>query len=350
MPVYAERKKSKLTGLWVAEVTVGGQRYRKRFPIKADADQWHDTTKLIGHPPAEAAKLATRTFGDVADEARKRKAEWREGRDGSLDQRLETVKELIGASVPIGAVDAACVDEMIVELAARPGKRPGSRMSPKTINRYLAALSGVLSYAYARHYIPAVPHIEWQEESPGRLEYLTEAQVEHLLSVLVPEDALCLLILVSTGLRAGEFFSLKPHQIEDGWVRLWDTKNNQPRSVPIDPGDARELRALLEAGTLPKHDRFYDHFKAACKTAGYSAGLCVHSLRHTTGTWLAIKDGRGPVIQRLLGHSDYRTTQKYIHLADADRRTAAAKLRPSAGQSGAKGHFPGLLIRFRSLL
>jgi site-specific recombinase XerD len=40
-----------------------------------------------------------------------------------------------------------------------------------------------------------------------------------------------------------------------------------------------------------------------------------HSLRQTTGSWLAMKGVPVKVIQEILGHSSLSVTEKYSHLA-----------------------------------
>ena len=61
---------------------------------------------------------------------------------------------------------------------------------------------------------------------------------------------------------------------------------------------------------------------AICRRAGL-AGLRIHDLRHSfasVGAW----SGLGlPVIGKLLGHADAKTTHRYAHIdADSSRRAA----------------------------
>jgi integrase len=105
-----------------------------------------------------------------------------------------------------------------------------------------------------------------------------------------------------------------------------DTKTGKGRSIPLlDFELARWLKAALVEETLPTHEHFYRAFKAAVAKLGLPEGLCVHSLRHTTATRLALKV-KGAQVQDFMGHGSYKTTQKYIHLTDEDRMAAAAAL------------------------
>ena len=88
---------------------------------------------------------------------------------------------------------------------------------------------------------------------------------------------------------------------------------------------ARWLKATLTAGALPSHETFYRHFKAACAATGLSDRLNVHSLRHTFGTRM-VKVAKPALVQTLMGHGSYKTTQKYVHLTDDDLAAATASL------------------------
>jgi integrase/recombinase XerD len=50
----------------------------------------------------------------------------------------------------------------------------------------------------------------------------------------------------------------------------------------------------------------------------------VHSLRHSYGTELAARGVPLPVIQRLMGHADVRTTMRYITVGESQLRDAVS--------------------------
>jgi integrase len=342
MTIYPEKRLGTLTGVWIAEITAGHRRERKRFESRQAGLKALAYRKATGAWPAGAdGSRAAHPFGDVVAQARRERPEWKHTRDHSLDQRLEELRRLIGAETDVSAVGDAKVGEIVGLLETRRG-RQGGRLSVKTINRYLAALSAVLTFAHARGWLGKVPTIPWGAETRGRLHYLTPAQEDAVATVLRKtgeEYALCLRVLCETALRPGEFFKLEPGQLEvvhgeqeQGWVRLWHTKTDRPRSVPLAVTLLRPLRRLIEDGGLPTHGEFYRALKAACAALGLPKELTVYSTRHTGGTRLAQTPGvNGPVIKTWMGHGSYRTTENYIHMADEDLLRAHAARQASGG-------------------
>src|SRR5581483_6793418 len=147
--------------------------------------------------------------------------------------------------------------------------------------------------------------------------------------------ALVVRVLTTTDMRWGELAGLKPEQIEpeNGCIRLWETKNGEARTVPIEPGKAKELKWLVHTKTLPTYYTFRNRLKAAAKDAGQSEQLCVHSLRHTTATRLTQRGVPIQVVQKYLGHKTIITTTKYAHINDQLLQEAHEKISPHAGQT-----------------
>jgi integrase len=140
-------------------------------------------------------------------------------------------------------------------------------------------------------------------------------------------------LLTLMGTRASEFFDLDAAQVDIAdnrcaWIRLRgiDVKTGKGRSIPLHDFElARWLKAALAAGTSMDHQSFYRAFKAACLKLGLASKLNVHSLRHTFGTRMA-KVAKPALVQTLMGHGSYKTTQKYVHLTDDDLAAATAAL------------------------
>jgi integrase len=69
-------------------------------------------------------------------------------------------------------------------------------------------------------------------------------------------------------------------------------------------------------------------FARAARKAGLPDGLSLHSLRHSTGTYLTAAGVSDRVVMEILGHSSTRMTLRYQHmlpamLADAGQRLEA---------------------------
>jgi integrase len=336
---YPERKRGKLTGKWLAEAFVEGKRVRSRFDTRREGERWADTVKLTGGLPTapETPSSTIPTFASVATECKTaggpRRRKWKAGRDLSVHQRVDTVAALIG-SKPITSITKPVLVELRNKLAKRPGYH-GGPLSAATLNRYMDAASAVLTYAEEQGYIQGKPRVPKEDEDNEKFVWLSEdgerAMTSYMLSKGWKVEALTMRVLIETGLRWGEFESLEPEQIEDEWLRLWKTKTNRPRSSPISKSTARELRAWAAAGALPHYSTFRDRFYAARNAAGQSDDITIHTLRHTTATRLVEQDVPLAIIQRYLGHSTIKTTERYAHIRDELLAKAHKKLAPTEG-------------------
>lgn len=68
-------------------------------------------------------------------------------------------------------------------------------------------------------------------------------------------------------------------------------------------------------GKAVRANRVSKRFKAMAEKAELDDRLHFHSLRHTTGSWLAMRGVPIQQIQSILGHSTSRVTERYSHLA-----------------------------------
>lgn len=348
MTTYPERRSGRLTGKWITEVTENGERRRKRFDTQSAGQRWEDHIKLTGAPPPEATtdEAAGRTLRSVADEVKATKDTWQNGRDVSVIQRLETAIALIGPNVLIGNVQTTTLDKLVATLRKRPGRDKAKKMDPGTINRYLTAVSTVLTYAQehvgadGKPYITSKPKIPWQTATKKRRHWLPEDVEAAVCAFMVSQgweaSEVTVRVLAASGLRWGEFEKLEPSVVVfeeaiTAWLKLDLTKTNSPRDVPIDVGLAKELVALLASGDRPQYHTFYKHLKAALKSAGHLGSP--HALRHTTGTRLMLNDVNLAVAKDFMGHSDIRTTLMYTHVTSRKLLEASKTFTPRAGQA-----------------
>ncbi len=341
MAVYPERRRNGLSGKWIAEVTRHGERRRKRFKTKLEAQRWADFTKVTGAEPDPGTDKSggdLKTFGAVVKEAKVNHEGWAANRDPSRWQRLECVVDVFGADTPVSNIDRAAFERLVTKLKSRKApKHGGGRLSPATINRYLAVASAVLRYARAHDYIRGLPEIPWQQEAGTRIHWLTAEAEQAVHAALLADgrvaEALTMRVLTATGMRWSEFATLTPGQVAGDWIKLDHTKTNTPRDVPIDVELGAELLAMVKAKRVPNYHTFRKYLKRALKSAGQSAGLGVHSLRHTTATRLVHGNVNLSVVKDYLGHANLNTTLKYTHVSPQLLQDAMKILSPHAGQT-----------------
>jgi integrase len=167
-----------------------------------------------------------------------------------------------------------------------------------------------------------------------RREYLTEAEVERLLSTTKANrwghrDSTMILVAYRHGLRASELVDLRWDQIDFATATLHvrRVKHGSPATHPI-LGD--ELRALrrLQREQEPKSPFIFTSergspfttagFARMVERAGVQAKLAFkahpHMLRHACGFALASKGHDTRALQAYLGHKNIQHTVRYTEL------------------------------------
>ena len=145
-------------------------------------------------------------------------------------------------------------------------------------------------------------------------------------------------MLILTGARKREVLDSRWEDF-DFDRRLWrihTTKLGQPRFVPMSDGVISLLESVPKLGCIwvfpnPKTLKPYVSIFFSWSTARRDAGLPdvrIHDLRHSYASFL-VNSGRSLYeVQRLLGHTQIKTTQRYAHLSHdtlLDASNAATK-------------------------
>ena len=261
----------------------------------------------------------------------------------------------------------------------RDGRNAG--FAPSTINRRLAAISGLFGYREmldpdARNPVPRGKEARraTRGERSGELGHLGRPRSRSRLRLREPRrlpraldrDELRALIgsfrtdrdraiaglMVFSGLRSAEVLGLGVRDVDigRGWVRVIG-KGDKERRVPLDPDVASLIQTYLLAErpetnstalfVVAKGPHRGEPLSAAglrtvfryhrAKT-GVAAGH-PHALRHSFGTALAEAGVDLAVIQALMGHDHVDSAAAYIHLAPTHLRSAydAARARQRSG-------------------
>ena len=187
----------------------------------------------------------------------------------------------------------------------------------------------------ARHYIiavvrflkwlgidikPTIPRIRRRE-----IRALSEEDIEKIKSLLKrTKDKLLIQLLLDTGLRAKELLSIRKSDIniEKRYIIVRNTKNGEERIVFFTEETKKMLEKYIKnlSDNEKLFDITYDALYRKLKRLGKKLGIDLrpHILRHTFATQAIRKGMPLPVVQKILGHKDIRTTQIYTHLITED--------------------------------
>lgn len=213
-----------------------------------------------------------------------------------------------------------------------PSVRDKAR-GPATVNRYIAALSSVFSYACRElRWIDENPcfNLIKLKEPPGRNRVLTVDEMGKLLEeskkskspYLLP----IILLAMTTGMRRGEIVNLDwpDVDLEKGVAHLRDTKNGTPRSVPLAQPVIEELEKIYKNRNPAKNKVFASRTTFGTidiKKAWYSVlkktqilDFTFHDLRHTFAT-LATELGASHLeLATAMGHKTLQMLLRYTHM------------------------------------
>ena len=221
-----------------------------------------------------------------------------------------------------------------------------TKKSNATVNRYLAALSTAIS--------TAINEWGWMEdnilrkvsklkEPRGRVRYFSDEERERFLLACKESHNsdlyVAVILALSTGGRKIEIWGLswKDVDLKNGFITFEETKNDEPRSVPLQ-GHALEL--MLKRSKVPrfdtdlvfpsrvdqqKHFDFRRPFQMALRTAKIE-DFRWHDLRHCAASYLVMAGVDMRTVAEILGHKTLQMTQRYTHLSPEHLKDAVAKM------------------------
>lgn len=239
-----------------------------------------------------------------------------------------------------------------------------------TLNRYKASLRHLWNWAIEKDLAERSPFykgikaiIKTQYENNKRTRRLTQQEEDTLLQAAASHLKPLICCALDSGLRRAELRRLTWADLAESpdWIRVRGTaddgeklsKSGKTRWVPatqrflemVAPlrvdgcGKLKRLTApVFSDETSRPLGLWWTAFVAACRRAGIE-GLVWHDLRHEFASRLA-DDGRPvPQIQELLGHSDIKTTMRYISVTKEDLMASVrgAETRKNSKQLAQRG-------------
>ncbi|MUV14687.1 tyrosine-type recombinase/integrase [Noviluteimonas gilva] len=210
--------------------------------------------------------------------------------------------------------------------------RDGEPLAGATVNRYLAALSAVCKWAWKElRWLPSNPVLDVSKapESEGIVRFLSDAERTALLKTCRQSSDsninLAVLLALATGARYSNIRYLKWSDIDltSGRLRFVETKNRQPRYVPLIAPAKEALRAHRKADPTKEgwvfkgaHDNAPADLDKPWRKVRASAGLTdfrFHDLRHTTASYLTMNGASLAEVAEALGHRTLVMAKRYSH-------------------------------------
>lgn len=209
--------------------------------------------------------------------------------------------------------------------------------SPKSVNNQLAVLRAILHVAKRWQIIEHVPFYKELKVPAQKTRFLDKLEVRRLIDAAENPWKNMIIICLHTGVRIGELISLQWDDVEFNALKLivrrsaWRNKIGLPKS-----GKEREISlnkvAFETFKRLYRQDRFAQWIfhqenqerlshamcrrplHRACKQARIPF-IQWHTLRHTFASHLVSSGVPLRAVQKLLGHANYATTERYSHLS-----------------------------------
>jgi integrase len=215
-----------------------------------------------------------------------------------------------------------------------------------TARKHYTALASAFEAAKKWGYITRNPWREVRKPKAREVQplHLTRTEFEKLLTTIndrnFREVCIC---AVLTGMRQGELLSLRWSDVDlDNRLihvrnsEVFTTKNKRNRLIPMNETLHKMLSHRKHAtscdfvfhrnGRPLNPDPVSRGFKRAVRRAGLNDKLHFHSLRHTFATWLVESSVSLYHVQKILGHSNFSTTQAYSHILPENLHDAVDKV------------------------
>ena len=273
-------------------------------------------------------------------------------KDGAKrSQHLEWWNEKIGY-MRLADIRPDTISKIRAILRAKPsnfGRHKGRPRSDATVNRYLASLSAMFTYAVNEwEWIDRNPcsKLKKLRESRGRTRFLSQDELSSLLSSCRsdtdhPELIVIVLIAITTGMRRGEILNLRHSDIDRkrGRIVIRDSKNRESRSVALVSYVLSALDALntftptrRDALLFPKSGTESEiplDIDPLWKRARERAGLTdfkFHDLRHTAASYLAMEGAGLREIADILGQKTLAMVLRYSHLTEDHKHQTISRM------------------------
>jgi len=208
-------------------------------------------------------------------------------------------------------------------------------LSPSTINNYQKTAKLIDRYRHEvqghKRELEGFKQLKTQRPD---VEVLTGEEMKQLLEVAYDikyRYALTIETWLRTGLRMNELRSIQWHNIHKEYIFIYNSKNGKSRRAEILPDLYEKIQKLKRSKYVfgfcnqkLGEDQIRSFLKDCLNKAGIDKKITPHKCRHTYATHMDENGVSHFVIRDLLGQTDIRSTEVYIH-TNTKRRLKAQK-------------------------
>jgi len=275
------------------------------------------------------------------------KMQWSKGRDENVVRRAKFVVQFFGEDALINNINEQSIDNLINELDRRG-------LSAATKNRYLSALSTMVTFClrrYDTYKLERKPYIKWFKEPKHELRFLTNLEERTMINLLTSwgwhDELDFFVMLIDTGMRLSELYSLKVKNCFEDVVTLYNTKNNDSRGIPL----TKRVKQIINRHKEGKHSesRLFSQFARwhpdtcfrkvrKAMNLEHDKRFTIHCFRRTTACRLLNNQVPTKYVQQWLGHSDERMVEKYAKILSINLKSVVSVLEQSTEELNTTHH------------
>ena len=259
--------------------------------------------------------------------------------------RLENIKKIIKVQY-LHEINETTIADFI--------RQQRGNISNSTINRYLALISVILNTAsYEWHVKTATIRIGKLKlkEPAENIKYLKDWSVaQKIIDNASPHLKPIIYTALYTGMRLGNILTLQWENIDFTSntinIKVKDRTKAGGKNLSVPMID--QLATVLQA--QPRINEYVFNFRGKPVKSIMSSWRNIfykrdangvftkqlkdaslpyvnfHTLRHTAATWILKKTNNLRITKEILGHADIKTTMKYAHVLDEEKRNALNKV------------------------
>ena len=232
------------------------------------------------------------------------------------------------------------------------------KIQPSSAARKLSSIKAFHKFLQVEKYTKdnITKNIDAPKQAKKLPQVLSIEEVELLLNSLNDSTAIesrtkaMIELDYATGLRVSELINIKLQDIhlDNGFVQVYG-KGNKERIVPVGEVAIQAVKNYIDNARpklMKKHtdylfinnkdggpisrQAFFMILKQKVKDCGINKDVSPHKLRHSFASHLLKNNVDLRLIQELLGHEDISTTERYIHIKNADMNKQYIEKHPRA--------------------